>query len=418
MFREIWANIINNCNVDTDYKNLLFVNKQYMSILYNSNMFVQLKTVEDSMGIYKCIDRKQRLYLKMYEACEHNYIEYVKYLIHEYNLNIHKSNEFLFRICCKYDHLDLAKYLINLGIQTNNPIDIHAYDDKFDDDVLTSACINNSKMILTYLLKYTVKKNCHFQSTVLSRVFLKCCDQNLFDVSKQLVQYSIDTNNIINRKYYDTAFIYCCRNNAIEFIDYLFALSVVMDLHINIHVRDDQVFYEACTRNNIDMIKYLVNLGEKLNSNFYVRCSFDAIFKLCCYHGYTDLLKYLVEKHGSIGKINVHVYNDYGFIIACEKNHIEMVQYLIELTDYQNQNKIQDSRPCPRSGRLEKNRVYDSVFSLPINIHIRNDHVFRFCCKFKYVELANYIYRLSLNPKYGTINSKLLKKNARLLNLC
>ena len=81
------------------------------------------------------------------KACLYGNMNKVKYLIKNYDINIHVDDEYAFRIACLNGHLELVKYLISL----EQNIDIHAE----NDFAFIVACSNNYKQIATYLCSLT-----------------------------------------------------------------------------------------------------------------------------------------------------------------------------------------------------------------------------------------------------------------------
>jgi len=78
--------------------------------------------------------------------------------------------------------------------------------------------------------------------------------------------------------------------------------------------------------------------------------------------------------------INIHSEWEYGFRLACECGHYDIVQYLVNLYCNDNNYKI-------------------------INIHIGDEYGFRYACKNRYYDIAQYLVNLyHYDTKYTMIN--------------
>lgn len=90
-------------------------------------------------------------------ACEGGHLEIVKYLIeigkdikHRRRINIHARNEYGFRSASQNGHLELVKYLIELGKDEGKEIDIH----REGDYAFRKACENGHLSVAEWLLSF------------------------------------------------------------------------------------------------------------------------------------------------------------------------------------------------------------------------------------------------------------------------
>lgn len=123
--------LLHHCSWDIDlYYALKCLNKYYyniINIMDNYNSWILLldhnKRVRDYPKNFK-----NNLFIN---ACEKGNMEICNYLINKFNdIDIHTRNEHAFQLSCKNGYLEVAKWLIDLGMQKNfTPIDIHADDD-------------------------------------------------------------------------------------------------------------------------------------------------------------------------------------------------------------------------------------------------------------------------------------------------
>ena len=59
------------------------------------------------------------------KACKLGLLKLAKWMYNRYSIDIHADVEAAFRWCCNNGHLDVAKWLVELGKSTGNQIDIH-----------------------------------------------------------------------------------------------------------------------------------------------------------------------------------------------------------------------------------------------------------------------------------------------------
>ena len=125
ILKDLDTTIINYCDVESDYKNILLINKYYNNIIMNDNLFLDLKRIIEMKIKTK---NKTKLFI---ETCRMGLKFFAKYLLLKHKINIHMDNEHAFRLSCANGHIETVKYLIELGNQANyKQINIHA-DDEF-----------------------------------------------------------------------------------------------------------------------------------------------------------------------------------------------------------------------------------------------------------------------------------------------
>ena len=144
LLKDLDTAIINYCDVEIDYKNILQINKYYNNIIMNDNLFLDLKRI-----IEMKINMKDKKNLFIY-SCRMGFKFFVKYLVLKYKINIHANDENAFRSSCENGHIETVKYLIELANQPNyQQINIHA-DDEY---AFRWSCQNGDIEIAKYLIE-------------------------------------------------------------------------------------------------------------------------------------------------------------------------------------------------------------------------------------------------------------------------
>ena len=151
-----------------------------------------------------------------------------KYLYMKYT----NKNDFCykpyFNLACKYDNLDNAKWLLELGIKCNK---INIHEDIFNFDK--------------------------------SYIFMNCLQFGKMNVTKWLYDLALKENIKLNVGYGDGYyFIITCQFGYIEAAKWM--LSV--DNTINIHSCNEDAFSLACIGGHFDIVYWLYNYSLKINS--------------------------------------------------------------------------------------------------------------------------------------------------------
>lgn len=217
--------------------------------------------------------------------------------------HLHYDNELIFRYSCF--HIEIAKWIWDLSIKINSPINIHAK----NDEAFINSCFR--------------------------------CDLNML---KWLWKTSKDINSIIDiKKKYDllgsdNAFSACFWNGKIEVIEWIWKLSKEINSPFDIHSNDEYAFITACSRGNSDAAKWLWNLSKETNSPININIKKDNVFIKCCLYGKIEIIKWLWDLSIDINSpIDIHAYlnqnNDINnikdpFTIICERGHLEVAKWI------------------------------------------------------------------------------------------
>ena len=166
-------------------------------------------------------------------SCENGHLEVAKWLYQigidtNSPININVNYEAAFRVSCLNGHLEVAKWLYQIGIDANNPINIHAYDG--DEDA-----------------------------------FMNSCENGHLEVAKWLYQIGIDTNSPITINVnYEAAFRFSCLNGHLEVAKWLYQIGIDANNPINIHACNYSALQWSCVNRKLDVFYWLLNINNKV----------------------------------------------------------------------------------------------------------------------------------------------------------
>src|SRR5579872_3278362 len=80
-------------------------------------------------------------------------------------------------------------------------------------------------------------------------------------------------------------------------------------------------------KGNFYICKYILRINENINIHVYS----EHAFELACAQGHFQIVKWLVGLEQTYGKINIHADNECAFRGACREGHLAIAQWLIEL---------------------------------------------------------------------------------------
>jgi ankyrin repeat protein len=211
-----------------------------------------------------------------------------------YIKNSHEFNRY-----CKEGNLHAVHGMINKQIEFN----IHMKDDY----ALRKACQYGHIEIVKLLLSSPNLKehsNIHANSDEALKL---ACENGHIEVAKFLLTSPLIKQHSDSRKDNDVCLRKACINGHLEIIKLLCSFSPhFSQCHIaNIH---EKVFLELCENNNIEMIKYIYNNAIVIN---------NAQNHLTVHTASSEKLK--MYNHTAIE----------GLTLACENNHLEVVEYLL-----------------------------------------------------------------------------------------
>ena len=171
--------IINFCDLETDFFNIMRTNKYYYNLIINNELFKQWKSV---CFFVEAED-------KFINSCAFNLLPLSKYLVSKYNIDIHANKEEALRSSCAGGYIDVAKWLINLSMQPGfTLIDIHAN----REEAFRWSCVNNHLDMAKWLIELSSGPNfklidIHARSDY---AFDHCYMLQQYDVVKWLIELS------------------------------------------------------------------------------------------------------------------------------------------------------------------------------------------------------------------------------------
>jgi len=178
-------------------------------------------------------------------GCRHNCLKIIKWLCHNYKIDIHFDNEGAFVGACYNGHLDMVKYLISLE-SIYEKINIHI----FDEVAFKYSCLNGHLNLVKYLISLDTshgKINIH-------PVFPDLCrDDTLLPIIKYLISLE-STYGKIN--IHVNAFKNSCEKYCRNIIIYLLSLQ---STHGQIDINQRLCKY-CCELNDIDIIENICKL--------------------------------------------------------------------------------------------------------------------------------------------------------------
>lgn len=263
--------------------------------------------------------------------------------------------------------------------------------------------------------------------------------------------YSFKTILVPYRNYYveNRGFYWCCANGDIDGAKYLYECHCKEDnvgyIEKLIFLDLDNVFMVSCTGGHLELAKWLHSTGRiniKMKQNLVFRaCLFDTLldvakwiyslneldFENCPQNSLEDIFGDVCENNQietvkwltSLKQINIHVCDDYpfliscnrgnieiakwlyyidekcdiksGFIDSCENGHLEIAMWLYSLGNINNINKGHRAfiNSC-RNGHLEVSKWLYSLGG--INVHFKSNEALKISCENGHLKTAKWLH--------------------------
>ena len=181
-------------------------------------------------------------------------------------VKIHADSERGFNLSCVHNHLEVAQWLIYLGVITNSPINFHA-----NRDLLSRVCEVGHLEMAQWL--YQISMEAKFP----------------FDIHK-------DDEQIFRAS---------CTYGHLEMAQWLYHLSIKINPPINIHINNDTAFQQSCARGHLKVAQWLYRLSIEINSPIDI----NNIQSVCCIsftNSNIEVLKWLLqfEQNNPISEIH------------------------------------------------------------------------------------------------------------------
>jgi len=241
------------------------------------------------------------------EHCSKGDLEKAKHMLFvqydRQNINISKWNDEAFRDACRFGHLEVAKWLL----EVEPSIDISAQDEY----AFRRACCNNHIDVATWLQSLHPEKY-EFEiinnDTIFGFVykmemrFCHMCEKGKLEEAKKFLQ----DNPTLDISYdNESAFQCAVYQGHFELAKWL--LEVKPD--INISAKDDYAFRLAVMDGHLEIAKWLLQLKPDID----ISVKNEFAFRHACQNGKLETAKWILEINP---KTNVFAENDYAFRVA------------------------------------------------------------------------------------------------------
>lgn len=156
------------------------------------------------------------------------------------------------------------------------------------------------------------------------------------------------------------------------------------------------------------------------NKIIYERCSLNSLFIIVCDQGFITYAKSLIDRY----KINIHFNEEAAFIWSCQKGHLEIAQWLVDLGEKCGYGHI-DICTCNYLAFNLSFYCYQPIIckwlidlgekhgysKIDIHAAFNNHHtILNFDYKNGHNDLLKWLIDLGENHGYGKLNSELIKK--------
>jgi len=182
---------------------------------------------------------------KRYNLCD---VSTFQYLLDQ-GADIHAiADKKVFRWACENGHLEVAKWLLQLGNEMSSPIDIHGHDE---------------------------------------HAFRWACANGHLEVAKWLWLLGNEISSPIDIHAHDEYVFRCaCKEGHLEIAKWLLLLGNEMSSPIDIHARDEYGFECACMNGHLEVAKWLWQLGNEISSPIDIHADNEYAFEYACMNGH------------------------------------------------------------------------------------------------------------------------------------
>jgi ankyrin repeat protein len=290
-------------------------------------------------------------------SCKKGYINVVKFLYNDTNININIINNKAFMIACHNGHIDIVKYLIDIP---NNNIDINTS----NNFPIMSACKNGHIEIIKFL--HTIKPNNYiFQKYDLYH--MACINKHV-----DIFDFLFTVGSMYNKKSNMLRLLRnSCNNGCINNIKFLFEYN---NEYFVSNMYEERCFFLACKKGHLNVVKYLTNIDNLINHSDV----FNKLFSYGTYHCEIEVFKYLISIHDN----NKFVNHKFIEKLCCHDENYEIAKYIIGIPE--NNINIDHDKIFKYScvfGNFNIIDVFLNVKDNGINIYDHAERMFLSSCK-------------------------------------
>lgn len=381
---KLFAKILNK-SLTTSYKltntylnSHVFSRQKYSMVAFTENTYcvkdIQLTRPITSLSSSKSKPKKNNM-LRSYIpnrqptkindfiiACVDSNLETVKDIVRTHKLtgeDVVICKNFIFRIVCKNNDLELLEYLTKTFKLVRQDWDDDDDDKDTINDMFIRACHNGSLEVAKYIAQ-TFKLTRDDITAHNNYAFKKASQYGHLKILKYLTEtFGLTRKDAICDN--NMAYRLACENGQLNTLKYLKRTFKIT--RKDVIGSANSAIFAAC--GHLKILKYLVctfKLGKK-----HINYDIFRIFEHACFNGNLEMLIYVTETFGiaktetfgiteedAVSAAVHHVFISACFISACEGGHMNIVKYLTETFKLDQKNIIKSANDYETAEHLAK----------------------------------------------------------------